>query len=303
VRFERDELTGVITGFSPMLLFDRADITGDMLEQARPDRDNGEWIVSMSFNPVGAQIFGDVTSKNVGKLFAIVLDGRVMLSPRIKSAITGGSAQIELGYGEEAQAEAKNISLILKEGALPARLSIESQSIIGPSLGQDAIDAGLKSVSIAALIVIVFMMIYYKAGGFIANLALILNVVMIFAIMSLFGASLSLPGIAGIVLTMGMAVDANVIIFERMREEKYRARTAKDIIHSGYSNAMSAILDGNITTFFSGLVLFQFGTGPIKGFATTLMIGIVTTVFTAVVVTQVIYEVLLEKFRLQKVSC
>lgn len=294
---------GKIIGHRIFLLHDHADISGEMIETTNVDKDKGKWVVTLSFNPVGTQIFGDITTKHVNKLFAIVLDGRVMLAPHINEPITSGHAQIELGYGEEAHNEAKKIVLVLKEGALPARLSIESQSIIGPSLGQDAIDAGVKSVLIAAVIVMIFMMVYYKFGGFIANLALVLNVVMIFAIMSLFGASLSLPGIAGIVLTMGMAVDANVIIFERMREEKYRARGPRDVVHSGYSSAMSAILDGNITTFFSGLVLFQFGTGPIKGFATTLMIGIVTTVFTAVVVTQVIYEVLLEKFAMKKVSC
>lgn len=303
VEFLRDETTDAVTGFRPYLLFDKADITGEMIESSSTDRDRGEWVVTMAFNPMGTQIFGDVTSKNVGKLFAIVLDGRVMLAPQIKDAIPGGSAQIELGFGEESHNEAKKISLILKEGALPARLSIESQSLIGPSLGQDAIDAGINSVLLAAIVVVLFMLVYYKVGGLIANIALALNVIMIFSIMSWFGASLSLPGIAGIVLTMGMAVDANVIIFERMREEKHRARSAAEVIHSGYSNAMSAIMDGNITTLLSGLVLFQFGTGPIKGFATTLMIGIVTTLFTAVVVTQVTYEVLLEKFGMRKVSC
>ena len=190
--------------------------------------------------------------------------------------------------------------LILKEGALPASLTVASKNIIGPSLGKDSIKVGMNSLMIASLAILVFMLLYYRVGGIVADIALLVNVVMIFAVLTLFQASLTLPGIAGIVLTLGMAVDANVIIFERMREERHLGHKPSMIVDSGYSNAMSAIIDGNITTFIAGLVLFEFGTGPIKGFATTLMIGIATTLLTAIVFTRVMYDWLLFKVKVKK---
>lgn len=302
-QLRREKETGKLVEAVPFLLETKAEVTGDMLENASVQSQNNLPYVSMTFNKVGAKKFGDLTSANVGKQLAIVLDDVVMSSPVIKSAITGGQAQIELGFGryDVLQKEAKELVLILKEGALPASLSVATKNVIGPSLGRESIELGLKSMWIATLVIVIFMILYYKVGGLIANMALVLNVLFIFAILCLFQASLTLPGIAGIVLTMGMAVDANVIIFERMREERYLGKNAKAIVDSGYSNAMSAILDGNVTTFIAGLVLFEFGTGPIKGFATTLMIGIVTTLVTAIIITRTAYDWMTDGLQVQSI--
>ena len=288
---------------TPYLLENDVPVTGDMLDNAAVQVQRNMPYVSMTFNKTGAKQFGDLTQKNIGRQLAIVLDGTVTTAPNIKSAILNGQAQIELGFGryESLMKEAQEIVLVLKEGALPASLSVATKNIIGPSLGKESIEAGLNSLMIAAMAVIFFMLVYYKVGGIVSKLALIFNVTFLFAILTLFQASLTLPGIAGIVLTLGMAVDANVIIFERMREELYLGRSASSVVESGYGNAMSAIIDGNITTFISGLVLFQFGTGPIKGFATTLMIGIMTTLITAVVFTRVVYDWMIGSLNVKKI--
>lgn len=294
---------GKVTQSTPYLLNNEVPVTGDMLENAAVQVQRNMPYVSMTFNKTGAKQFGDLTQKNVGRQLAIVLDGTITTAPNIKSPILTGQAQIELGFGryESLMKEAQEIVLVLKEGALPASLSVATKNLIGPSLGKESIEAGLNSLMIAALAVILFMLLYYKVGGVVSNVALVLNVTFVFAILTLFQASLTLPGIAGIVLTLGMAVDANVIIFERMREELYLGRSAGAVVESGYGNAMSAIVDGNITTFISGLVLFQFGTGPIKGFATTLMIGIMTTLITAVVFTRVVYDWMLGTLKVKKI--
>lgn len=287
---KRDERTKKVVQATPYLLSKEAQVTGKMLDIAKVEYDTKPY-VSMRFNKVGAKAFGDLTSANVGSVLAIVLDDVVMSAPVIRSAITGGEARIDLNdYSDDAEKEARELVLILREGALPAKLTVASKNVIGPSLGQDSIDAGLKSVLISSVAVILFMLLYYRLSGVVANVALILNVAFLFAILCLFQASVTLPGLAGIALTIGMAVDANVIIFERMREEKYLGHAIHEVVESGYSNAMSAIIDGNITTFIAGVVLFQYGTGPIKGFATTLMIGIVTTMFSAIIVTKVVFE-------------
>ncbi len=290
----RDQATNEIKGSNPYLLETKVDVTGDMLENASVQSENSMPVVSMVFNKVGAKKFGDLTGANVGRNLAIVLDGIVTTAPNIRGAIPTGQAQIELGFGnyQDLHREASQIVLVLKEGALPASLTIATKNIIGPSLGEESINAGLKSLLIAAGAVVIFMLVYYKVGGLIANVALIVNVLMIFAVMALFQASLTLPGIAGIVLTLGMAVDANVIIFERMREELFHGGKPEHVVEESYSNAMSAIIDSNVTTFISGVVLFQFGTGPIKGFATTLMIGIVTSMITAILLTRLMYDCL-----------
>ncbi len=300
---ERDA-KGQVKKTIPYLLLSKVELTGDMLEKAQVQVEDGMPRVTMSFDKAGAKLFGDMTSQNIGKQLAIVLDGVVMSAPAIRSAIYGGNAQIELGFGDYDQImeEAKQLVLVLREGALPATMSVASKNLIGPALGQESIDAGLRALMWASLAVVAFMIIYYRVGGIIANIALAVNVVLIFALMALFGASLSLPGIAGIVLTIGMAVDANVIIFERMREEKYLGKPLREVVASGYDNALSAILDGNITTFISGLVLFQFGTGPIKGFAVTLMIGIITTMITAVYFTRGMYGYLVDGARVKNFS-
>lgn len=291
-QLNRDRKNNVVVSAVPFLLEKNAEVTGEMLDNASVQSSNNMPYVSMVFNKTGAKKFGQLTSENVNRLLAIVLDGVVTSAPVIRSAINGGQAQIELGYGNyyDLQAEAKQLVLILKEGALPASLKVATKNIIGPSLGRESIEAGINSLGIAALAVLIFMLLYYKVGGVVANIALIMNVFFIFAVLTLFQASLTLPGIAGIVLTVGMAVDANVIIFERMREEMFLGRDPKTVVSSGYGNAMSAIIDGNITTFISGLVLFEFGTGPIKGFAATLMIGIATTLLTAIVFTRIMYD-------------
>lgn len=299
---QRDRRTG--KAFRPVayLVEKKSDVTGDMLENAVVQVDNGLPIVSMTFNKTGAQKFGELTSQNINRQLAIVLDGILTTAPVIRSAITGGRAQIELGYGSfhELQKEAGEIVLVLKEGALPASLKVGTKNIIGPSLGEESIRAGMTSLVFAAIAILIFMLVYYKMGGFIANIALIVNVIFIFAALCAFQASLTLPGIAGIVLTLGMAVDANVIIFERMREERFLGQEPASVVESGYGNAMSAIIDGNITTFIAGLVLFQFGTGPIKGFATTLMVGILTSLITAIVLTRLFYDYMVYKMRVKK---
>lgn len=301
---ERDPVTKEVVSSTPYLLKKRAEVTGDMLRNAQVGISNNEPHVALSFNKIGTKNFAEITKANVGKRLAIVLDGVISTAPVIQGPIPNGEAQITLGFGnyDSLLKEAEDLALLLREGALPASLTIASKNLIGPSLGADSIRKGLNSILLAAAAVIIFMLVYYKWGGLIANMALFLNVIFIFAIMALFQASLTLPGIAGIVLTMGMAVDANVIIFERMREEMRLGKTAKAIIESGYQHAMSAIIDSNLTTLIAGVVLFQFGTGPIKGFATTLMIGIFTTLFTAIVVTRLIYDYLIFKRKLQKVS-
>lgn len=301
---ERDSTTKMVVQTSPYLLKKRADVTGDMLRNAQVGIIDNEPNVSLSFNKIGTKNFGELTEKNVGKRLAIVLDGMVSTAPVIQGSIPNGEAQITLGYGsyESLLNEAEDLALLLREGALPASLTVATKTVIGPSLGADSIRKGLRSILFASAVIVIFMMFYYKLGGIIANMALILNILFVFAILALFQASLTLPGIAGVVLTMGMAVDANIIIFERMREELRLNKTAKTAIESGYGNAMSAIIDSNLTTLISGIVLFQFGTGPIKGFATTLIIGILTTLFTAVVVTRLVYDYLIFKVKITRLS-
>ncbi|MBX7148900.1 protein translocase subunit SecD [bacterium] len=288
----RDPVTKEIIGGAPLLLKTRAEVTGDMLRNAQVGVNNNEPHVSLSFNKVGTTNFGELTKKNVGKRLAIVLDGVVFSAPVIQTAIMNGEAQITLGYGDYQNLlkEADDLALVLREGALPATLTVASKTVVGPSLGLDSINQGMMSVVVATVVIIIFMVLYYKLGGIVSTVGLVLNMIFILAIMALLQASLTLPGIAGIVLTLGMAVDANIIIFERMREEIRADRSARAIIENGYGHAMSAIIDSNVTTLIAGVVLYQFGTGSIKGFATTLMIGIVTTMFTAITVTRLIYD-------------
>lgn len=298
----RDFKTQELMGTTPFLVETKTEVTGDMVEAASVQVEGGRPFVSVSFTKTGAKKFGDVTSQNINRQLAIVLDGEVTSAPNIQSAITGGRAQITLGYGSfyDLQREANELVFVLKEGALPARLSVATKNFIGPSLGDASIKAGMTSLLIAAGAILLFMVMYYKVGGVVANVALIINVLLIFAMLCLFQASLTLPGIAGIVLTLGMAVDANVIIFERMREEQYLGHDVATVVRSGYDHAKSAIVDGNITTFIAGFMLFTFGTGPIRGFATTLMIGILTTLFTAFVFTRFIYEWMVNSVRIKK---
>jgi protein-export membrane protein SecD len=300
----RDRVTKKVTGGIPYLVFSRARVMGDMLKDAQVGIQDNQPFVSLSLNKLGAKNFGAVTKENVGERLAILLDNTLVSAPVVQEPILNGEARITLGFGnyQTLIREAEDLALVLREGALPARLTIATKTVIGPSLGLDSIRKGLQSLLIASLVVILFMMVYYRWGGVLTTFALIINVIFIFAILALFQASLTLPGMAGIVLTLGMAVDANIIIFERMKEEKRLGKTAKSVVESGYANAMSAIMDANITTLIAGVVLYQFGTGPIKGFATTLMIGIATTLFTALVVTRLVYDYFLIKRKMRVVS-
>lgn len=300
----RDTVTKKVVRGIPYLISKKAEVTGDMLQDARVSIENNEPHVTLTFDKTGAVNFGDLTKNNVKKRLAILLDGNVNKAPVINEPILTGHAQITLGYGDYQAVlkEAEDLALVLQEGALPASLSEATKTVIGPTLGQASIVAGLKASLIAAIVVIAFMIFYYKMSGFYADIAVALNVLLILALLSIFGATLTLPGIAGIVLTVGMAVDANVLICERIREELRLGKPLKSAIDAGYSNALRAVIDSNITTLIAGIVLYQFGTGPIKGFAITLSIGILTTLFTAIVVTRLIYDYRVLKHKVTTIS-
>jgi preprotein translocase subunit SecD len=270
-------------------------VTGEQLVDAQPDRDqNGRPAVSFRFNPQGGRAFGLYTAENIGKPFAIVLDGEVISAPVIQSHIPGGSGIITGRFTVE---EASRLAILLRAGALPAEMVFLEERTIGPELGQDSVDAGRTAALVAMALVLGFMLLSYGLFGLFANIALLLNVAMIFALLSLIGATLTLPGIAGIVLTIGMAVDANVLIFERIREELKTARGPARAIELGYEKAMSAILDANVTTFITAAILFALGSGPVRGFAVTLGLGILTSVFTAIFVTRLMIVVWFERRR------
>ena len=259
-------------------------VSGEQLVDAQPDFDqNGRPAVSFRFNPAGGRAFGLYTAENIGNPFAIVLDDEVISAPVIQAHISGGSGIITGRFTIE---ESTNLAVLLRAGALPAGMTFLEVRTIGPELGQDSIDAGRVAALVAMAAVLVFMALAYGTFGIFANLALMLNIALIFAILSLVGATLTLPGIAGIVLTIGMAVDANVLVFERIREELRTARGPARAIELGYEKAMSAIVDANITTFITAMVLFALGAGPVRGFAVTLGVGIITSVFTALFVTR-----------------
>ena len=299
-----DPVTKKIVGGIPYLLKRKAEVTGEMLKNAQVNVQDNEPYVSLSFNNLGTRLFADLTKANVGKRLAIILDENVSKAPVIKSEIPSGEAQITLGFGDYRALlkEAEDLTLVLREGALPARVRELTKTVVGPSLGQDSIKRGIQASWVAGLLIVLFMLFYYRLSGLLADLALFLNIAFTLAVLAAFQATLTLPGIAGIVLTIGMAVDANVLIFERMREELRGGKSARAALQAGYRNAMSAILDSNITTFLSGVVLYQFGTGPIRGFAVTLMIGITTTLFTAIIVTRVFQEWFLYGLKREKLS-
>lgn len=262
----------------------RAIITGDMLDNAQPAFDQfGQAVISFRLNSVGARRFCDVTRNNVQKPFAIVLDNEVLSAPVIREPICGGQGQISGGFSVE---EANELALLLRAGALPAPMAVIEERTVGPSLGADSVEAGQKASLIGLVFVLFFMAVAYGRFGLMADVALVVNIALIFAILSGLQATLTLPGIAGIVLTVGMAVDANVLIFERIREELKAGRSVISAIDSGYSRAMSTIVDSNLTTLIAAIILFSFGTGPIKGFAVTLGVGIITSFFTAIMVTR-----------------
>lgn len=270
-------------------------VTGEELVDAQPAFDqNGRPAVNFRFNPTGARKFGNYTAENIGNPFAIVLDNEVISAPVIQSHIPGGSGIITGNFSVE---ESTQLAVLLRAGALPAGLSFLEERTIGPELGADSIEAGKIACIVAGIAVLVFMVLSYGLFGVFANIALIINVALIFGLLSLIGATLTLPGIAGIVLTIGMAVDANVLVFERIREELKTAKGPARAIDLGYEKALSAIVDANITTFMTALILYVMGSGPVRGFAITLGLGILTSVFTAIFVTRLIIVIWFERRR------
>jgi preprotein translocase subunit SecD len=265
-------------------------VQGEDLTDAQPgfDQRGGEPVVNFRFNIRGAQKFGEVTSKNVGRLFAIVLDNKVISAPRILTPITGGSGQISGHFTVE---QANNLSILLRAGALPAKLNIVEERTVGPGLGQDSIDAGKRAAYVGAALVVFYMLITYGVFGIFANLALFVHVVFIFAGLVLLGSTLTLPGIAGIVLTIGMAVDSNVLIYERIREEQHAGRSILASLDAGFNRAFATIVDSNVTMFVAAAILYFLGAGPVRGFAVSLALGILTSIVTAVTMTRMMIAV------------
>jgi len=284
-----------------LLIKEDAVLTGDMLVNATTEFSQqgfGLPYVSLEFNDKGGDIFAEVTGTNTGKRLAIVLDGEVYTAPVIRERIPSGRAQITGNFSVQ---EAKDIALILRAGSLPAPVKIIEERSVGPSLGKDSVQKGIHAILIGGILVLSFMALYYLLAGLIADLALVLNILIITGALAYFGGTLTLPGIAGLVLTIGMAVDANVLIFERIREESKLGKALRAAISAGYDKAFLTILDANVTTLITALILFQFGTGPVRGFATTLSIGIIASMFTALVVTRLVMDLLtLGKTHLQK---
>jgi preprotein translocase subunit SecD len=276
-------------------------MTGEYIVDARvrPSSQLQGPYVELILNSTGARLFEQITAANVKRRLAIVLDNRVYSAPVIQERIGGGRASITGSFDIK---EARDLAIVLRAGALPAPVEIVEERTVGPSLGQDSIKQGITSFMVGGALVIVFMIAYYQGAGLVAVVAVIFNILFMLAILAGFQAVLTLPGIAGIVLTIGMAVDANVLINERIREELRAGRTARSAIEAGYEHALPAILDSNVTTFLSGVILFQFGTGPIKGFAVTLCVGILTTVLTAVYLTRIYYDYRILSRKLERIS-
>ena len=280
-----------------------AELTGALLNNAAVQIDGGQSggaagqpIVSLEMNRQGAKVFARVTGANVGKFLAIVLDNKVHMAPRIKTKIPDGRAIIEGSFDMD---EARDLAIVLRAGALPVQVEIIEERTVGPSLGRDSINKGMLSGIAGLVLVVLFMIWYYRLGGAIANAALALNILFVMSVLAGFKGTLTLPGIAGIILTIGMAVDANVLIYERIREELRTGKTIKASIETGYARALITILDSNITTLISAVVLYQFGTGPIQGFALTLMIGITASMFTAIVVTRAVFDYITGHYQLK----
>ena len=265
-----------------------ADITGDYLDDARLNYDQQQRaVVDFRFNPEGGRLFGELTEANVGEMLAIILDENVYSAPVIRGRITT-QGQIT---GRFTPQEAANLAVVLRAGSLSVPVIIEEERTVGPTLGADSIRSGINASLVGLALILIFAVAYYRLSGVYASLGLLLNVCMLIGIMSLFEATLTLPGIAGLVLTVGMAVDANVIIFERIREELRLGKTPRAAIAAGYKRATLTVLDANVTTLITALILFEFGTGPIKGFAVTLSIGILTSVFAALVFTRLLFMI------------
>ena len=270
-----------------LVVFSNVSVDGSDLEnaQAGTDPQSGEWVINFTLNSLGAREFADVTTANVGKPFAIILDGKIIMAPNIREPITGGSGQITGNYTAQ---QATDLALLLRAGALPAPLNIVEEQSVGPELGADAIKAGALSLGAGFILVMLFMATFYGLFGWFANIALVMNLFIMLAILSALGATLTLPGMAGILLTLGMAVDANVLINERVREEVKAGRKPLAALEAGYKRAYGTIIDSNVTTLLAHVTLFIFGSPPVRGFAVTICVGIVTTLFTATVLVRLI---------------
>ncbi|MGD9180409.1 MAG: protein translocase subunit SecD [Desulfobacterales bacterium] len=298
-RVDEDAESGK-TSKVPLLLKKRTLLTGANLTNARVDFDQFNIpFVSINFDKKGARVFERITGENVNKRLAIVLDDTVASAPVIQERIAGGQARITGNFTLE---QAKDLAIVLRAGALPAPVNILEERTVGPSLGADSIQKGLISMCIGGILVVLFMIVYYKGAGVIADVALILNIILIAGGLAGFKATLTLPGIAGIILTIGMAVDANVIIFERIREELALGRTPRAAIDAGYQRATLTILDANVTTLIAAVVLFQFGTGPIKGFAVTLSLGVIASLFTALILSRLVFDYILMGRKIKALS-
>lgn len=276
-------------------------LTGDLLTEAKVDIDQlyNEPVISIAFNSEGKKRFEQITGANVQKRLAIILDKNVYSAPVIKQKISGGKAQIEGAFSME---EAKDLANVLRSGSLKAPLKRLYNVTVGPSLGRDSIDAGVKAGIIGSILVIVFMIFYYRLSGAIADFALILNIIMLMGVLSMFNATLTLPGIAGIILAIGMAVDSNVLMFERIRDELRLGKTPRAAVDSGYNKAFWTIFDSHVTTLITAAVLFQFGTGPIKGFAVTLSMGVAINLYTALIGTKLVFDLINSRTEVKKLS-
>ncbi len=288
---------GTIVSWRTLYLYSRAEVTGEYITDAQvppPNTQNGapEFSVSLAFSPAGADRFEEITGANVNRRFAIILDDVVNSAPVIRTKIGGGHASISMGSRDPEQQlqDAKKLEMVLRSGALPAQLVESNSSVIGPTLGEDAIKKGATGAVVGSLLVLVFMAFYYRKSGFVADGAVLFNLLIQLAILASFSGTLTLPGIAGLALTIGIAVDANVLINERIREELRAGRTVRAAVEAGYDKAFTAIVDGHVTIFISGLILAQYGTGPVKGFAITLIIGIIASIFTGVFVTRLVFD-------------
>jgi len=302
ILFERrvNRETGAVMKI-PILLKKQAVLTGDLLNEAKVSIDTrfNEPYVSLSFNATGAKIFEEVTGAHVKKRLAIILDNTVYSAPVIQEKIAGGDAQIT---GRFTMEEAKDLSIVLRSGALPAPMKMLQNVTVGPSLGRDSIEAGKIAGIIATIAVAGFMIFYYRLSGLIADVALIFNIILLLGAMASLNATLTLPGIAGIILAIGMAVDSNVLMFERMRDELRAGKTPRAAVDSGYSKAFWTIFDSHVTTLITAAVLFQFGTGPIKGFAVTLSLGVAINLFTALVGTKTVFDIINRRSEIKKLS-
>jgi preprotein translocase subunit SecD len=295
-----DPATGAVSE-TPLVLKKKTLITGDLLTdaQVRIDSQFNQPYVAIEFNSTGSRLFDQVTAANVGKRFAIVLDNTIYSAPVIRERISGGSAQISGSFTEK---EASDLAIVLRAGSLPAPVKIIQNETVGPSLGQDSIQKGLMAGLVGVILVVVFMAIYYKLSGLVANLGMVLNIVYLMGALAALGATLTLPGIAAIVLLIGMSVDSNVLIFERIREEMRLGKTPMAAVGAGYDKAFLTIVDSHVTTLITAAVLFQFGTGPVKGFAVSLSLGIIINLFTALVGTRVVFDFVLGRFHVKRLS-